>query len=152
MSEAPLNAARESGLIRPGEPLLVLVSGGGDSVALLDVAVRLKARVSALHVNYGLREGADADETLVRELCERLGVPLRAERVPSATTPATSRSRPATPATRWPSGWPPPTMPPPTPPPTRPRRCSIAWPCRPARGRCTACPRGGGGWSGRSSP
>ena len=81
MSEAPLNAARESGLIRPGEPLLVLVSGGGDSVALLDVAVRLKARVSVLHVNYGLREGADADETLVRELCERLGVRLRAERV-----------------------------------------------------------------------
>jgi tRNA(Ile)-lysidine synthase len=81
MSEAPLHAARESGLIRSGEPLLVLVSGGGDSVALLDVAVRLEARVAALHVNYGLREGADADETLVRELCERLGVPLRAERV-----------------------------------------------------------------------
>jgi tRNA(Ile)-lysidine synthase len=81
MSDVPLHAARESGLIRSGEPLLVLVSGGGDSVALLDVAVRLEARVSALHVNYGLREGADADETLVRELCERLGVPLRAERV-----------------------------------------------------------------------
>jgi tRNA(Ile)-lysidine synthase len=45
------------------------------------VALRLDARVSALHVNYGLREGADADETFVRELCERLGVPLRAERV-----------------------------------------------------------------------
>ncbi len=81
MTEAPLHAASESGLIRPGEPLLVLVSGGGDSVALLDVAVRLDARVAALHVNYGLREGADADEALVRELCERLGVPLRAERV-----------------------------------------------------------------------
>jgi tRNA(Ile)-lysidine synthase len=81
MSDVPLHAARESGLIRSGEPLLVLVSGGGDSVALLDVAVRLEARVSALHVNYGLREGADADETLMRELCERLGVPLRAERV-----------------------------------------------------------------------
>jgi tRNA(Ile)-lysidine synthase len=81
MSEAPLEAASESGLIRRGEQLLVLVSGGGDSVALLDIAVRLEARVAALHVNYGLREGADADELLVRELCERLGVPLRAERV-----------------------------------------------------------------------
>ena len=81
MSEAPLEAARESELIRPGEPLLVLVSGGGDSVALLDVAVRLGAEVSALHVNYGLREGADADEALVRELCSRLGVGLRVERV-----------------------------------------------------------------------
>ncbi len=48
--------------MRPGEPLLVMVSGGGDSVALLDIADRLGAAVSALHVNYGLREGADADE------------------------------------------------------------------------------------------
>ena len=81
MSEAPLEAARASGLVRRDAPLLVLVSGGGDSVCLLDVAVRLGASVSALHVNYGLREGADADEAFVRELCERLGVPLHAERV-----------------------------------------------------------------------
>ena len=56
MSEAALDAARESGLVRPGEPLLVMVSGGGDSVALLDIAERLGASVSALHVNYGLRD------------------------------------------------------------------------------------------------
>lgn len=67
--------------MRAGEPLLVLVSGGGDSVCLLEVCVRLGARVSALHVNYGLREGADGDEVLCRELCERLGVGLTVERV-----------------------------------------------------------------------
>jgi tRNA(Ile)-lysidine synthase len=65
----------------PSGPLLVLLSGGGDSVALLDLALRAGADVSALHVNYGLREGADEDEAFVRELCERLGVPLFAERV-----------------------------------------------------------------------
>jgi tRNA(Ile)-lysidine synthase len=81
VSEAPLEAARASGLVWWGEPLLVLVSGGGDSVCLLDVAVRLGASVSALHVNYGLREGADADEAFVRELCERVGVRLHAERI-----------------------------------------------------------------------
>jgi tRNA(Ile)-lysidine synthase len=81
VSEAPLEAARASGLVWWGEPLLVLVSGGGDSVCLLDVAVRLGAKVSALHVNYGLREGADADEAFVRELCARLELPLHAERV-----------------------------------------------------------------------
>jgi tRNA(Ile)-lysidine synthase len=81
VSEAPLEAARASGLVRRDAPLLVLVSGGGDSVCLLDVAVRLGASVSALHVNYGLREGADADEAFVRELCGRLGVSLHAERV-----------------------------------------------------------------------
>jgi tRNA(Ile)-lysidine synthase len=81
MSEAPLEAARASGLLKRGEPLLVLVSGGGDSVCLLDVALRLGSSVSALHVNYGLREGADTDDAFVRELCERLGVSLHSERV-----------------------------------------------------------------------
>ena len=76
-----LDAARASGLIEPGAPLLVLLSGGADSVCLLDVAVRLGADVSALHVNYGLRAEADADETHCRDLCERLGVPLTVERV-----------------------------------------------------------------------
>jgi tRNA(Ile)-lysidine synthase len=74
-----LEAARP--LVPAGAPLLILLSGGGDSVCLLDVAVRLDARVSALHVNYGLREGAEADEEFVREVCSRLGVPLFTERV-----------------------------------------------------------------------
>jgi tRNA(Ile)-lysidine synthase len=63
------------------EPLLVLISGGGDSVALLDLAVEAGAQVSALHVNYGLRDGAAGDEELVRSLCERFGVPLFVEHV-----------------------------------------------------------------------
>jgi tRNA(Ile)-lysidine synthase len=81
MSELPLEAARESGLMPAGRPVLVLLSGGGDSVCLLHVALRLGARVSALHVNYGLRPGADEDEEFVRALCERLGVPLHAKRL-----------------------------------------------------------------------
>jgi tRNA(Ile)-lysidine synthase len=76
-----LEAARGSGLVRAGEPLLAMVSGGVDSVCLLDVALSLGAGVSALHVNYGLREGAAGDEAHVRELCDSLGVPLRVERV-----------------------------------------------------------------------
>jgi tRNA(Ile)-lysidine synthase len=80
-AERPLEAARESSLVRAGRPLLVLLSGGGDSVCLLDVALRLGARASALHVNYRLRPGADEDERFVRDLCARLGVPLAVERV-----------------------------------------------------------------------
>src|SRR3954462_13617568 len=78
----PLEAARASGLVEEGEPLLVMLSGGADSVCLLDVAVRLGARVEALHVNYGLRGAeSDEDERFCRELCERLGVVLHAEHV-----------------------------------------------------------------------
>jgi tRNA(Ile)-lysidine synthase len=81
VSERVLQTARASGLVRAGQPLLVMLSGGGDSVCLLDVAHRLGARVSVLHVNYGLREGADEDEAFVRDLCSQLGDPLRCETV-----------------------------------------------------------------------
>ncbi|MEA2366868.1 MAG: tRNA(Ile)-lysidine synthase, partial [Thermoleophilaceae bacterium] len=93
MSEPVLEAARQSGLITPGQPLLVMVSGGGDSVALLDIAHRLGAHVSVLHVNYGLREGAAADEALVRELATRLSVPLHAHNVtlPAGNTQENAR-------------------------------------------------------------
>lgn len=77
-----LDVARASGLVREAEPLLVLLSGGADSVCLLDVAVELGARVSALHVNYGLRGEAGGDEAYCRSLCARLEVELAVERAP----------------------------------------------------------------------
>ena len=55
-------------MIEPGKPLLVMLSGGADSVCLLDMALKRGADVSALHVNYGLRESADDDEQFCREL------------------------------------------------------------------------------------
>lgn len=81
MPERAFEAARASGLIRSGEPLIVLLSGGADSVCLLDCAQRLGARVHALHVNYGLRPGSDADEQFCRLLCDRMDVGLTVERV-----------------------------------------------------------------------
>ena len=67
-------------LLEPGRPVVVLLSGGRDSVCLLDVAVRLGGPVTALHVNYGLRPEADADEAFCAELCERLGTRFAAVR------------------------------------------------------------------------
>lgn len=86
MSDAVLDAARRSGLIRPGEPLLVMLSGGADSICLLHVSRALGAEVTALHVNYGLREDAAADEEHCRALCAGLDVDLAVEHValPSA--------------------------------------------------------------------
>jgi hypoxanthine phosphoribosyltransferase len=81
-----LDAARASGLLAGPEPVLVLLSGGRDSCCLLDVAVALcgAARVRALHVNYGLREEAGADERACRELAARLGVALEVVRADPA--------------------------------------------------------------------
>jgi tRNA(Ile)-lysidine synthase len=71
-------AVRAAGLLTQDRHVLVMLSGGRDSVCLLDVAIALceAAEVSALHVNYGLREQADADERHCVALCERLGVEL----------------------------------------------------------------------------
>jgi tRNA(Ile)-lysidine synthase len=73
---------RAGGLLEPGGNVLVLLSGGRDSVCLLDLAVRIAgaAHVAALHCNYGLREESDADEAHCAALCERLGVELHVRR------------------------------------------------------------------------
>jgi tRNA(Ile)-lysidine synthase len=70
-------------------PVVVMLSGGRDSTCLLDVAVALlgAGALTALHVNYGLREDAAGDERHCRELCERLGVEIEVVRAP-ATSPA----------------------------------------------------------------
>ena len=70
---------REGGLLGQRGPLVAMVSGGRDSVCLLDVAaaVRGAQSVRALHVNYGLRaQESDADERRCAELCALLGVDL----------------------------------------------------------------------------
>jgi tRNA(Ile)-lysidine synthase len=78
-----LERVRDGGLLVSGEQLVAMVSGGRDSVCLLDLAVRLLGpdAVTALHVNYGLRpDGSDADEAHCVALCEELGVTLELER------------------------------------------------------------------------
>lgn len=69
---------RSEGLLAGERPVVAMLSGGRDSVCLLDVAVALcgAGRVHALHVNYRLRPEADADEAHCRELASALGVSL----------------------------------------------------------------------------
>jgi tRNA(Ile)-lysidine synthase len=73
---------RAEGLLAPGAPVVVLLSGGRDSVCLLDLAVEIAGRdaVGALHVDYGLRPGSADDARFCAELCARLGVALEVER------------------------------------------------------------------------
>ena len=66
-------------LLEEGERVVVGVSGGVDSMTTLAVLRHLGYDVHALHANYGLREGADADEALVRRWCSSRSpeIPLR---------------------------------------------------------------------------
>ncbi len=80
--QALLDRVRAEALLEGEGPLLVLLSGGRDSVCLLDLAVRARGPgpVRALHVNFGLREGAGEDERHCAELCATLGVQLSVQR------------------------------------------------------------------------
>jgi tRNA(Ile)-lysidine synthase len=82
LEESLLGRVLEGGLIDPPAPLVAMLSGGRDSVCMLDLAVRARGpeAVRALHVNYGLRPEAGADERHCAELCAALGVELVVER------------------------------------------------------------------------
>ena len=68
---------RKHGLLDKQKPVLVAVSGGADSVALLDVLLRAGFDCIAAHCNFHLRgEESDRDEAFVRELCTQNNVPL----------------------------------------------------------------------------
>jgi tRNA(Ile)-lysidine synthase len=77
-----LERVEAGGLIAAPAPVLVMLSGGRDSVCMLDLAVRVRGagEVRALHVNYGLREEAGEDERHCAGLCERLGVAFEVKR------------------------------------------------------------------------
>ena len=69
-------------MLAAGEPVLVALSGGADSVALLRALLALGYPVRAFHLNHCLRGAeSDRDEAFCRALCEKLGVPLIVERI-----------------------------------------------------------------------
>jgi tRNA(Ile)-lysidine synthase len=96
VSEAKTKLQLDRTMLRAGERVCVAVSGGADSTALLVGLVEANAVgggnrealgvvLSAAHVHHGLRGAeADGDEAFVRELCGRLGVPLKVFHVDTA--------------------------------------------------------------------
>lgn len=77
-----VKTVRARGLFEPGHHLLVALSGGPDSVALLILLHRLiprwRLRLTAVHFNYGLRgQESDEDQAFAAALCASLNVPLR---------------------------------------------------------------------------
>lgn len=67
----------QSRMIAQGERVLVALSGGADSVALLAALLDLGHPLTAAHFNHGWRgDESDADEAFARALCDELGVEL----------------------------------------------------------------------------
>jgi len=79
-----------------GEPLICAVSGGADSLALLVLATASGCRVTAVHVDHGLRPGSDNEAELVEAAAKVLGAEFQAIRVEVGAGPNTeARAREA---------------------------------------------------------
>ena len=77
---------RSRALFGRGQHVLIAVSGGPDSIALLSLLHRLRLpwrlTLTAAHFNYGLRgDESDADQAFVETLCRELDIPFRTMRL-----------------------------------------------------------------------
>ena len=88
MRVEPLDAVRhfiaDNQLLRHGDKVLVALSGGADSIALLHMLISLKEELSigiyAAHFNHGIRgDEAHRDEDFSRQVCERWHIPFYCE-------------------------------------------------------------------------
>lgn len=66
-------------LIKPNNHIILGISGGPDSIALLFIMQKIKSEfnltLSVAHVNHSLRPEADEEEALVKKLCHNLDIP-----------------------------------------------------------------------------
>lgn len=70
-----LEFIKKHALIDDGDKLLLAISGGVDSMVLLNLISQTKSAFAVAHCNFQLRgEQADLDESLVKEVCEKADV------------------------------------------------------------------------------
>ena len=81
-TEKVMRAISDCNMLNTGDAVVAALSGGADSVSLLQALITLRERlgitVSACHVNHCLRgEESDRDMQFCEDLCARLGVELK---------------------------------------------------------------------------
>ena len=75
--DSVMSCIREHQLVGPDDKILVALSGGADSVALLLVLQQAGFHCEAVHCNFHLRgEESDRDEKFVRDLCRSRSIRL----------------------------------------------------------------------------
>lgn len=86
MREKVINIIKENNLIEKDDKIVIGVSGGPDSMALLyilnNVKEELEFSIYVAHVNHGIRkEEADDDEEFVKNICLKLAIPFYSTKV-----------------------------------------------------------------------
>ena len=69
----------ENELIKNGDKIVVAVSGGPDSMCLLDTLNKLKEELNfsicVAHVNHGIRKESDDEKVYVENYCKKYSIP-----------------------------------------------------------------------------
>ena len=75
------NTIEKYNMINKEDKILVAVSGGPDSISLLNILYELKYNICVAHINHGLRENANGDEEFVIEFCKKKNIPCFVKKV-----------------------------------------------------------------------
>lgn len=85
MKQKVQKTIQKNNLIQPNDKLVLAVSGGPDSLAMLDILNDLKTEMKfdfvVAHVNHMIREEAESDEKFVEQFCKKINVPFFAKRI-----------------------------------------------------------------------
>ena len=80
MEKKVLNTIKKYNLIEDGDRLVLGVSGGPDSISMLNIINKIKVEgiirfdFVVAHINHGLRENAKIDEKFVQDFCKKINV------------------------------------------------------------------------------
>jgi len=85
MVETVLKTIKKYNLINASDKIVLGVSGGPDSLFMLNILNELKQELNielvVAHVNHKLRQEADSEEQFVKEFCEKKGIEFYSKRV-----------------------------------------------------------------------
>ena len=80
LEEKILNTIKKYDLIKNGDNIVIGVSGGPDSMALLNALINLKEtskikyEITVVHINHMIRKEADEETEFVKEFCKKNGI------------------------------------------------------------------------------
>lgn len=89
MKEKVLKTIEKYNLIKSGDKIVLAVSGGPDSIFMLDILnkirndenINLKFDIAVCHVNHMIRQEANSEEEFVKEFCNKINIECFSKRI-----------------------------------------------------------------------
>ena len=85
MEDQILNTIKKYELIKSGDKIVLAVSGGPDSIFMLDILNKLKEQLKieiiVCHVNHMIRDDAEDDEIFVKKFCDKYNIECYIKRI-----------------------------------------------------------------------